>query len=80
MWNGREPFSEQHTVTRDDLIRLVVGMQWREMGYLYVQVKDQDLLDDDGGIFVRLTDKSSAMFFAQYPTASAIVDEWLGAK
>ena len=65
-------------VTRDDLIRLVVGMQWREMCCVVCLIDVIDPLDDDGG-FSRagpLPDDAMPLDVA----ASTIVDEWLGVR
>ena len=64
--------------TRDDLIRLVVGMQWREMCSVICLIDIIDPLDDDGGYSRAgpLPDDAMPLDVA----ASTIVDEWLGVR
>lgn len=59
--------------TRDDLIRLVVGMQWATA---------MALLDPYSAFFREafMPDMSPQFRVAGLPTASTIVDEWLGVR
>ena len=57
--------SDDIGVTRDDLVRLVVGMQWREWFALFV-------------IEGRTTSFRCPTNMADLRPASDIIDEWLG--
>lgn len=71
-WHGREPFPDQHTLTRDDLIRLVVGMQWHTaVALLYYDA----IVDVQGASLHR-----DAGDFTNTTPACDIVDEWLGVE
>jgi hypothetical protein len=67
MWGG---------CTRDDLIRLVVGMQWREA--VFRVYSDEFINSDKSGMWLR--DRDDGEGRGETPTASDIVDEWLGVK
>jgi hypothetical protein len=57
--------------TRDDLIRLVVGMQWREAVTLFDPLTANAFNESD------IPDDGPRRRMAALPTASDIVDEWL---
>lgn len=78
-WHGREPFPDQHTLTRDDLIRLVVGMQWREMTFAVCLAADEGHVVD-GGISDAARGAVTPLFGEKHPPACDIVDEWLGVR
>jgi hypothetical protein len=65
-------------LSRDDLIRLVVGMQWREMLSATAVMPLIGGLDADGGIIEPGTPTDEAATL--YPPACDIVDERLGVR
>jgi hypothetical protein len=63
-------------VSRDDLIRLVVGMQWREAVLCFCLALEDEMVDSDGGVI----DMGFAPNDETHPPACDIVDEWLGVR
>jgi hypothetical protein len=72
------PTSWPVTIDRDDLIRLVVGMQWREMIQSVCVINDNGFGTIDGGVDERV--EVTPGFDDVHGPATDIVDEWLGVK
>ena len=63
---------------REDLVRLVVGMQWREMIQSVCVINDNGFGALDGGVDDRV--EVTPGFDEVHGSASTIVDEWLGVQ
>ena len=72
------PTSWPVTLTRDDLIRLVVGMQWREAMMSLCVIADAGYVNADGDVDDIVS--MSPGFDDVHRPAVDIVDEWLGVR
>lgn len=77
-WHRVDKRNPRVAVTRDDLIRLVVGMQWREAVQSMCVLGDNGFLALDGGVDPRV--EVTPGFDEVHEPASTIVDEWLGVR
>lgn len=71
---GLDTRHDEINVTRDDLIRLVVGMQWVTAVTLFDPLFANAFNESD------IPDDGPRRRFAALPTATTIVDEWLGVR
>lgn len=71
--------------TRDDLIRLVVGMQWAQLEYAIVNARFFGTIKDDGGVDPSVVpdfmlETLNSIITEKHRPAVDIVDEWLGVR